>query len=239
MKPRTKRRACTAVGGVRHARARVQGGALVEFAIVALLGLLPLALGVLQVALLYTSSHTLSHATFLAARAAAVAHGDRRTIERYLAKGLAPLRAGATRDLTPGNVLADGGRAYALAYADVLRPDRTRVRILNPTAESFADFGRTREGRLEIPLADPAQAARLGPRSGQTLADATLLRLRVDSCQPLVVPLVDRMIVAVLRRVDPEPFRQACYAARAVAVGAHALVHMHTPPRRAVMGPLG
>lgn len=239
MKPRTKGRARARAGGVRQASARARGVALVEFAIVALLALLPLALGVLQVALLYTSSRTLSHATFLAARAGAVDHGDRRTIERYLAKGLAPLRAGATRDLTPGNVLADGGRAYALAYAEVLRPDRTRVRILNPTAASFADFGRIRDGRIEIPLTDAGQPTRAGPRSGQTLADATLLRLRVDYCQPLVVPLADRMIVAVLRRVDPEPFRQACYAARAVAVGAHALVHMHTPPRRAVMGPLG
>lgn len=220
-------------------RAPARGAALIEFTVVALLALLPLSLGVLQVALLYVGKYTLNHAAFLAARAGAVNHADRRTIERYLAKGLAPLRAGATQDLTAGNVLREGTRAYALAYAEVLRPDRTRVRILNPTAESFADHGRVRDGRLEIPLDVGQAGVGAGSRSGQSLADATLLRLRVDHCHPLIVPLVDRAIVGVLRRLDPDPFRQACYAARAVPVGAHALVQMHTPPRRAVMGPIG
>jgi hypothetical protein len=226
---------------VRHpcTRGTVRGATLVEFTLVALLALLPLALGVLQVALLYTGRYVLDHATFLAARAGAVSHADRGTIERHLAKGLAPLRAGAREDITTGNVLREGTRAYARAYVDVLRPDRMRLRILNPTPASFADFGRVRDGRLEIPLDLGQTFAAVGPRSGQTLADATLLRLRVDYCQPLIVPLVDRATVAILRRFDPDPFHQACYAARAVAIAAHALVQMHSPPRRAGMGSLG
>lgn len=215
-----------------------RGAALVEFTIVALLALLPLALGVLQVALLYVGKHTLNHATFVAARAGAVGNADRGTIQRYLARGLAPLHAGGRVDITPQNVLREGARAYALAYAEVLRPDRTRLRILNPTTASFADHGRVRDGRLEIPLSVGTEPAAPGPRSGQSRYDATLLRLRVDYCHPLVVPLVNRVIVATVRRFDPDPFAQVCNAAGRVAVTAHALVQMHSPPRRAAMGPL-
>lgn len=216
-----------------------RGAALVEFMIIALLALLPLTLGILQVALLYIGKHTLNHAAFLAARGGAVANADRGTIQRYLAKGLAPLHAGARMDITAGNVLREGARAYALAYADVVRPDRTRIRILNPTAESFADFARVREGRLEIPLAAGPEREIPGPRSGQTRADATLLRLRVDYCHPLVVPLVDRLILALVRRLEPDPFAQVCTASGRLVLSAHALVQMHSPPRRAGMGPLG
>lgn len=221
------------------ARARgAAGAALVEFTVVALVALLPLSLAVLQVALLYVAKNTLNHATFLAARAGAVEHADRGTIQRALAKGLAPLYAHTDRDLDLGNVLVEGARAYARAYADVLRPDRTRLRLLNPTAASFADFGRTRNGVVEIPLDAGQRQAEIGARSGQSLADATLLRLQVDRCHPLIVPLVDRLVVATLRRLDPDPFRQVCYASGSVAVTAHALVQMHTPPRRARMGAL-
>jgi hypothetical protein len=136
-------------------------------------------------------------------------------------------------------VIVEGARAYALAYASVIRPDRTRLRILNPTQASFNDFARPREGRLEIPLDPGSRASAVGPRSGQTLADATLLRLRVEYCQRLIVPLVDRALVAVLRRFDTDPFRQGCYASRGVPLSAHALVQMHSPPRRGGMGALG
>lgn len=216
-----------------------RGAALVEFAIVALLALLPLTLGILQVALLYVGKHTLNHAAFLAARAGAVANADRATLERYLAKGLAPLHAGGRDDITAANVFRAGARAYALAYAEVLRPDQTRLRILNPTADSFADFARIRDGRVEIPLSTGPAGGPAGPRSGQTHADATLLRLRVDYCHPLIVPIVDRLIVALVRRLNADAFAQACNASGRVVLSAHALVQMHSAPRRAAMGPLG
>lgn len=225
--------------GRRERSARQRGAALVELTIVALLALLPLTLGILQVALLYIGKHTLNHAAFLAARAGAVANGERAAIERHLAKGLAPLHAGGRVDITPTNVLREGARAYARAYADVLRVDRTRIRILNPTPNSFADFGRVRDGRLEIPLTVGPERDVPRGRSGQTRADATLLRLRVDYCHPLIVPLVDRLIVALLRRLDADPFAQACNASGRVMLSAHALVQMHSAPRRAGMGPLG
>jgi hypothetical protein len=216
-------------------RARRQSGvATVEFAIVALVALVPLVLAVLQLGLLYVTKHTVQHATFLAARAGAVSHGSRPEMLRYLAKGLAPLHSGATRDLGPEDLPRAVAAAYARAYAEAQRPDRTRLRVLNPTRASFEDFERTRRGVREIP--NVFVHGRPGPRSGQTLEDANLLKLRVDYCAPLVVPLIDRIVTTALRRLDPDPFRQQCYWARRLPVAGHALVHMHSAPRRELLG---
>lgn len=218
-------------------RVRPQSGAAtVEFTIVALVALIPLVLAVLQLALLYVTKHTVQHATFLAARAGAVSHGSRSEMLRYLAKGLAPLHSGSTRELVPQDAGSAVAAAYARAYAEARRPDRTRLRVLNPTEASFQDFERTRRGIREIPNVFVRGAP--GARSGQTLADANLLKLRVDYCAPLVVPLVDRIVTAALRRLDPDPFRQQCYWARRLPVVGHALVHMHSPARRWMLGEL-
>jgi hypothetical protein len=213
---------------------RQSGAATLEFAIVALVALIPLVLAVLQLGLLYVTKHTVQHATFLAARAGAVSHGSRPEMLRYLAKGLAPLHSGATRDLDPGDLPRAVASAYAHAYADAQRPDRTRLRVLNPTRASFDDFERPRRGVREIP--NVFVRGRPGPRSGQTLADANLLKLRVDYCAPLVVPLIDRIVTTALRQLDPDPFRQQCYWARRMPVVGYALVHMHSASRRELLG---
>jgi hypothetical protein len=217
-------------------RGRHAGAATVEFAIVALIALIPLVLAVLQLGLLYVTKHTVQHAAFLAARAGAVSHGSRTEMLRYLAKGLAPLHAGAMRDLERGDLATAVTAAYARAHAEARRPDRTRLRVLNPTRASFEDFERVRRGIREIPNVYVHGVP--GPRSGQTLADANLLKLRVDYCAPLVVPLVDRIVTTALRRLDPDPFRQQCYWARRLPVAGHALVHMHSAPRRDLIGDL-
>jgi hypothetical protein len=232
-----RRRAGNALPGYAPYRrgVRAQGGAAtVEFALVALVALIPLVLAVLQLGLLYVAKHTVQHATFLAARAGAVSHGSRTEMLRHFAKGLAPLHAGTTRDLRPGDLAGAVTAAYGRAYAEALRPDRTRLHVLNPTRASFEDFERARRGVREIPNVYVRGVP--GPRSGQTLADANLLKLRVDYCAPLVVPLVDRILTATLRRLDPEPFRQQCYGARRLPVVGYALVQMHSAPRREALG---
>lgn len=215
---------------------RQSGAATVEFTIVALAALIPLVLAVLQLGLLYVTKHTVQHAAFLAARAGAVSHGNRSEMLRYLAKGLAPLHVGSPRDLTPRDLAGAVGTAYARAYAEAQRPDRTRLRVLSPTQASFEDFERTRRGVREIP--NVFVHGQPGPRSGQTLADANLLKLRVDYCAPLVVPLVDRIVTTALRRFDTDPFRQQCYWVRRLPVVGYALVQMHSAPRRAALGEL-
>lgn len=209
---------------------RAGGAATVEFAVVALV-LLPLVLGVLQLALLYSARHTLNYATFLAARAGAVDHGRRETMQRYLAKGLMPLHVRGDRALDVGSWSGAAAGAYARAWLEVRTPTITRLRVLNPTPASFADFARPGPAGPEIPDDPRLRTAAIGPTSGQRLADAALLQIRVDYCPRLVVPLVDRLLTGTLRRLDPDPFRQGCYAAGRLPMQARALVHAASPLR--------
>lgn len=214
-----------------------RGAATLEFQLVAIACLLPLALSILQVALLYAAKHTLNHATFLAARAGAVAHGSRDAMRRHLAKGLAPLYA-SSPDGPPdaGRALPLAERAWLAAYADVVRPDRARLVVLNPTPHSFADFEARRDGIAEIPNDALAWRELTGLRSRQTLRDANVLKIRVDWCAELVVPLVDRLLTATLRRFDLDPFRRGCYLAGRMPLRAYATVHAFSPLRREALG---
>jgi hypothetical protein len=223
------------VSGRATLRRRAVGAATVEFAIVALLALIPLSMGILQTGLLYVAKHTVRHAAFLAARAGAVSHGSRDEMRRHLAKGLVPLYAGAV-DVDAANAWQVVSSAYVRALADAHRPDRLRLSVLNPTPESFADFEVVREGVRQIP--NFYDGMRVGPQSGQTLADANVLKIRVEYCAPLAVPFVDRLITGTLLRVDTEPFRLQCYLARRVPIAGYATVQMHTPARRAALGGL-
>lgn len=212
-----------------RARRYTSGAATVEFAVVALLALIPLVLATLQLGLLYVTKHTVQHATFLAARAGAVSHGSHSAMLRHLAKGLAPLYAASRVDLDAGSAPPAIVAAYGRAYLDARRPDRTRLRVLNPSPAAFEDFERSRRGVREIPNTFVYGA--VGARSGQTLADVNVLKIRVDYCAELAVPLIDRLVTATLRRLDPDAFRQQCYWSRRLPIVGHALVHMHTPAR--------
>jgi hypothetical protein len=217
-------------------KSRSHGAATVEFTIVATTALIPFVLAILQLGLLYVAKHTVQHATYLAARAGAVDHGSREAMRRYFAKGLVPLYARSAKDLSRDTAAAGITRAYAVALLDARRPDRTRISVVNPTAASFEDFERRQNGVLQIP--NRFEPTAVGPRSGQALADANVLRIRIDYCAELVVPFIDRLLTATLRAMDPEPFRQQCYAGRRMPVVGYATVQMHSALRRSAIAPV-
>lgn len=219
-----------------HPRATIHGAATIEFTIVAITALLPLVLGILQLGLLYVAKHTVQHATFLAARAGAVENGSRDAMRRYFAKGLVPLYARSAADLSGRGSTAAVTEAFARALLDAGRPDRTRIAVVNPTAASFDDFERRQNGVLQIP--NRFARTPVGPASGQSLADANVLRIRIDFCAELVVPFVDRLITATLRSLDPDPFRQQCYLGRRMPVVGYATVQMHSALRRSAVAPV-
>ena len=66
---------------------RSAGATLIEFALVLLLGVLPMVLGILQIAALLVARNTVNLATFLAARQGAIANADRGAMRRELARG--------------------------------------------------------------------------------------------------------------------------------------------------------
>lgn len=184
---------------------------MVEFHVVALFALLPLCLGGLQMALLASENHHLDHATFLAARHAAMEHGEVGSARRALARAATVLFVRADADLAGSGAAPAVARAYAAALAD--QALHARVRVLNPTPEAQQDFALLRNGDRVIPNdALEHRDSAPGPRSGLTLQQASMLRLEVSWCRPLVVPFARHLLLGALRTLDRDPWRQGCYA---------------------------
>lgn len=181
--------------------------------------LLLAGLGALQLALLYRAQHVLNHAVFEAARAGSLAHASPEAVRDGLARGLAPWLHGAA-------TLEEHAMAIVRARAHVGEGEAAGwilVEQQSPTAASFADWAEPAldDGGLPMPdvreipndgLVHRARRARpaggvagmrgdeaIGAASGQTLADANLLRLRLRYGVPMVVPLAGRVIARTLR----------------------------------------
>lgn len=224
-----------------NSRRRVRGGSAVE-TLIALPILLSLGLGAVQFALVFQAKHALNHALIEAARAGSVAHAEPDAILRGLANGLMPWLYGA-RDL--GEYAENQARAVA-HLAEAHARGWLIVEQVSPSPASFDDWaepardadGSPMAGVREIPndtlvhramRTEPAGGAAgsrsgepIGSASGQTLADANLLRLRVDYGVPLAVPLVGRMIAWSLRAWD------GCEIERPRRYG---LLSLDAPPR--------
>lgn len=202
-------------------RASARGAALLEFHLAAALVLLPLLLGILQIALLGSAFHVLGFATAEAARAGSVGHARTEAMVSALAAGLVGLhvnlsRVGAgsstasTAELAAGRLASE---AEVRAYGEIER--------LSPTNADFQDFARTREGRTGIPNDSlEYRSAAAGARSGHSIQAANWLHIRVRYCHVLVVPFIDRLLPAILRRLDDDPGNQRCYVAGRVPLRA-------------------
>jgi len=204
---------------------------LVEFQVVAILALLPLLLGLLQGALLLIASHVLGYATFQAARTGAMAGADPQVMQRALAVGLLPLHAVTFDAVTPGNVAAVALSAYARSVAATTA--FTQVQILRPTQQAFEDFALA-DGAGALVIRNDALPHRSldpGPRSGLSIQQANLLHIRVTYCHPLLVPLVDRLLLSLLRQFTADLRSQACYAAGRVPLQAEAVLNMQSDAR--------
>lgn len=200
-----------------------------------------LGLTILQVALLMHARDALRYAVFEAARAGSVAHARRDAIEGGLARGLAPMFATGPNGGDSGAPVVRATTALQVGQ----NAGWIRLRTLSPTRESFSDWGAPAVSGdsgmsevIEIPVDNlPTESLRrqpasgavgdragapIGSASGQTLADASLLRLELIYGVPASVPLAGRMIVWALRIMD------GCLAAAGKQIG---LVDLGRPSR--------
>jgi hypothetical protein len=123
--------------------------------------------------------------------------------------------------------LAQLAAARARAEADV-RLFGT-VERLRPSAEDFQDFARERDGRTGIPNdALEYRSTRAGARSGHSVQEANWLQIRVGYCHRLVVPLIDRLLPAVLARLDADVAHGRCYAAGRVPLSVESSAPMQS-----------
>jgi len=212
-------------------RAHAQSGiAMVEFIVVGPM-LTLIGLGILQYAMIFFAKNQVNHATFMAARAGTMDHANLATIRAEYVKALVPMYGGGT---TPDQITA----SLAKADDDVNRENATRIRMLNPTAESFADWKEPKlavkyntGGKRVIPNANlNSKDQTVGPTSGQTIYDANLLKLRILHGYEPKIPVARSVFVAYLKAMDPgnDPEYTALVQAGRIPLTINVTMHMQS-----------
>ena len=189
------------------------GQAMVEFVIIIPV-LLLLIFGAIQIAFIYSAKTTLNYATFQAARLGATNHASYSAMRRGLVRGMAPLftnnaRANDIQDDIDAGIDSGGARRDAVSEVDTY----TRIIRINPTEAmlDIAGFGRvTDDGNVGIPN-DHLMYRPDWQVGGVSIQDANLLKIRVQYCYKLMVPIVNKIIGSLSElnnRRDPASYRE-------------------------------
>lgn len=224
-------------GGAR----RQSGAGLLEATLVLPLFLF-IVLATVQAALVFHAKGSANYATFEAARAGTVHNARIDAIHLAFQKAMLPYYGGGR---TPAELAATAAKVAAdLGHAAV------RVQILSPTQESFEDFA-SPERQAALKLAEPVipnvgldelVCPRDVPgcdgnpatnRSGQTLLDANLLKLRVTFGIPpgKQMPLVGRFYTWALEKTgatSTDPFATALVQAGRIPLVTHTVMRMQS-----------
>jgi hypothetical protein len=200
---------------------------MIEFAIVGPL-LTLLGTTVLQYALMFNAKNMVNHAGFMAAREGAVTNANLGSVQQAYARALIPLYGGGRS----GTELA-----AALARATADTAVSSRVELMNPTRESFEDWGTDpavmarHNGSRAIPNANLGfKTADIRPASGQSIQDANLIKLKITHGYELKVPLASTVMQFMMRWNDDkkDPFVTALYAQRRIPLVTHVTLQMQS-----------
>jgi len=204
-----------------------RGSAMIEFAVVGPL-LTLLGTTILQYALMFNAKNMVNHAGFMAAREGAVANANLGSVQQAYARALIPLYGG-------GRSGAELAAALARATADTAVS--ARVELMNPTRESFEDWGADpavmarHNGSRAIPNANLGfKNADIRPNSGQSIQDANLIKLKITHGYELKVPLASTVMQFMMRWNDDkkDPFVTALYAQRRIPLVTHVTLQMQS-----------
>lgn len=164
---------------------------MVEFLIVIPL-LLLILLGTLQFALIYQAKITLNYAAFEAARAGSLNNVRDYAMYNALARALAPIHTHADT--------IDAYKQGREQVRDEIAGGYALIEVINPSPDSFSDFGNIVDGRTYIPNDNLIyRGAGVGTDSNQTIQDANLLKIQVYYCYELMVPFVNRILWTMMR----------------------------------------
>lgn len=224
----------------RARRPAQRGATLVEFVVV-VPTVLFLLLNLIQYGLLYHTKSQLNYAAFEAARAGTTGNADPGAIQVAFIRAMTGYHGGGTST-------SQLAASYARAAAEA---PYTRIEILSPTKESFDDYAspelaaRLKTGKRVIPNSNLAfitcpvdvPGCHNDPRtnaSGQTLADANLLKLRITYGIPerKQIPLAGRFMNWALDTLNPgdsDAFRQGLVKAGRIPVVTHIVMRMQSP----------
>lgn len=219
-----------------------RGATLVEFVVV-VPTLLFMLMNLIQYGLLYHAKSQLNYATFEAARAGTTGNADPAAIRTAFTRALTGYYGG-------GSTTAQLATSHAKAKADT-NAANVRIEILSPTKESFDDYAspalksRLKLSSRVIPNSNLAfiqcpidvSGCNKDPKtnaSGQTLADANLLKIRITYGIPKhkQIPLAGKFMnwaLSILNSGDPDAFRQSLVAAGRIPVVTHTVMRMQSP----------
>lgn len=180
--------------------ARPRGSAMIEFIIVGPIITL-IGLAILQYGMLFFAKNQMNHASFMAARAGSVANAKLSAVKTAYTRALVPIYGG-------GLDATELGASFVKAAADVAL--NTRIELLNPTQESFADWN---DPKLQTILNTGSKKVipnthqgfkdqKIGATSGQTIADANLIKLRITHGYQPKVPIVAGIYAIYLKWLD-------------------------------------
>jgi Flp pilus assembly protein TadG len=206
-----------------------RGAATVEFYVVGFFVLTPLIMAIMQMGLYMVAKDTVNLGALAAARVGA-AGGTKSDMRNQFAKAIAPLYPTGS-PANAGNYAVAMGTAYAKATVDVINPVFTTISVLNPTQQSFNDFGIAgANGSRVIPTTNLLTDTRVGSQSRQSRADALLLKIQVRYCYAMIFPVIDKLVTSMLMMAPGSASDEACYAADRVPIVAHAIVRITEPP---------
>lgn len=182
-------------------RRRQAGVTMVEFALVMPFALL-LVFGIVQLGLMFTARQVLNTAAFMAARAGSMQHAKVDVMTETMKKQLIPFYQDTSKTIA----LVRLSEARQRAQADTACPGPCFLKVerLNPSPEAFQDFRITDGGQTFIPNDNLEYRSRTatGPRSGQTIHDANVLKIKVTYGYELKVPLMKSVMGAVMCGID-------------------------------------
>lgn len=212
----------------RQAHKAQTGASMVEFLIVAPI-IIYLGVGIVQMGLVYHARNVVDYATFEAARTGAVHQADLGEMRRELIYRLGPVFGG---DGSASGVR----RAVQSSILAVNDPLRTQIRVINPTAAAFEDFGVVDPdtGETVLPNAHlQHRSTQIGQRSGVTIQDANLLKIEVTHGYELKLPWFDIKLPGAdfaLRQlmVRADPSNAVFYSRGQIPIRAVATVRMQS-----------
>ncbi|MBS0192679.1 MAG: pilus assembly protein [Proteobacteria bacterium] len=217
-------------------RQSMAGQSLAEFLIVIPVMLL-LTLGVLQFALFFMAKSTLDQAAISGAREGIVNNGSVCSIRAGVVKGLVPLYQTGNMNRDIGGYGASLVNAWTKTTLGAIGSlDSVAIDVVNPTRASFKDFA-TNNNVLQdgTPITAIPNARLLyrstaaGTQSQQSIQDANILSIRVNYCDPVIVPPVRWVTGLMTGSGSDAAFGTACYAAGGIPIQSYANLLMQSP----------
>src|SRR5207245_1235171 len=184
---------------------------------------------------MFIDNNQINHAAFMAARAGSMGHASLAEAKTAYIRAMVPMYGG-------GRNATELAEAFAKASGDVATS--TRIELLNPTKESFADWndpelqaivgkGKARGGGNARVIPNSGLSARgvnVGGTSGESIQDANLIKLRITHGYKPQVPLVRKIYTEALKALDSksDTFYTALLADERIPVVSYVTLHMQS-----------